>query len=179
MFALSLTLEGTSTRHLERTLQVSQARLTNLTPAWNRAADNLERHVELNWLSRGTLTRKRWPSLKRATRKARRRRWGYYRRPGTFGGVNEMLVWTGRFRRAFKKGSPDHIRTITPMSLHWGAAVHFSRGSGSLLPDARGRSINLRRRIPLKFRDTGERAHLIFRPIFEYIEEAWSGRAAA
>lgn len=96
------------------------------TPGFRAAIPVAEQYVRLTFATQGASShRRRWRGLKRSTKRARKKRWGYYRRSGS-GTAN---IWSGATLRAFLGGA-KHIRRISRTQLEWGADIPAGRGSG-------------------------------------------------
>jgi hypothetical protein len=99
------------------------------SPVLNLIANLLEQHVGAQFTTQGQQGGTPWRALRPRTVKARARRWGYYRRPPApgVGAAFPVLVWSGRMRGSFRRGSPFHVRVITLRSLLWGTRVPYAR----------------------------------------------------
>lgn len=137
-----------------------EARARNLSPAFQIVADLLEAHVAMTFATQGARSGKPWAPLAPSTVRARTRRWGYYRRvrPGPdAAAIGPILVWSGRTRGSFRRGSRDHVRQISDRELAWGSKREIVRFHQL----GRGR----RRRPPLAFKDDFQKRELVYQPI--------------
>lgn len=138
-----------------------ESRLADLSPAFEISADLLELHVARTWATQGAYAGHPWRPLAESTARLRQRRLGYYRRAPTAGAGprTPILVWTGRSRASFARGSQDHVRQISAASLVWGSSVPWLVYHQSTKPRTR-----LPRRPVLAFRNRFQARELVFQP---------------
>lgn len=139
-------------------LQSVERTITDLTPAYREAIQNLRGHVVRNFDTAGAASGRRWRSLRQSTLRARRRGWGYYRRGG--GGKGRApLVWTGALLQDFAGYGPRHIERVGRTEFEWGANYPVGWKSGR----------NWYRRVPLRFKNRAQRNSVVIAPIVDYV----------
>ena len=147
-----------------------EERLARPEPALEVVADLLEAHVARTFGTQGRWLGAGWAPLAASTVKARARRWGTYRQAPTGGAgpTGPILVWTGRLRGSFQRGSSEHVRLVSSSSLTWGSSVPYGRyhqAGGARLP----------RRAMLAFRDDWQLRELVFQPLRLWLQGVPAG----
>ena len=145
------------------TIGALERRLRNVGPAWTVVANLLEGHVAKTFATAGAHVGKPWQALASSTVRMREKGWGYYGRQAATAGVGPtgpILVWQGRLRSSFRRGSSEHIRQIDESTLHWGSRVPYGIYHHSLAPRRR-----LPRRRLLDFRDPFQRRQVLVEPL--------------
>jgi len=73
----------------------------------------------------------KWNALSPRTVMMRKRRWGYYKRPGVGWSSRPVLVWTGRLKKGFKhQATSRHVRIYNDVPyFRYHQTRHGERGS--------------------------------------------------
>ncbi len=148
-------------------------RLANPMPAWRATANLLEKHVAGVFSTQGVRGGSLWKRLAPSTVKARRKGWGYYRRPAGFnaGPTKPILTWTGRLRESFGRGGGSHIRHVSVSGLIWGSRVRYG-----IFHDSPGPRVGrLPRRSILSFVSIFQEREILVRPLQLYLQGVPAG----
>lgn len=150
--SVAITVEGAGIQTALLRMGALEERLRNPQPGLELVADVLEAHVADTFASQGGRIRRYWRPLAWSTIAARAKRWGYYRQNPTDGVTPTMpvLVWTGRLRGSFHRGSSYHVRQVTGSELIWGTSLPYARYQ--------------RDRQMLGFADEWQRREVLFQP---------------
>lgn len=163
-----VTIEGA-----DRAMELIAARadrMRDVAPAFEVIADLLEAHVAATWATQGARIGHAWRPLARLTIAQRTARRGYYRAAPApdAGPTGPVLVWTGRSRASFRRGSAQHVREVSPSSLRWGS-------SRALLRSHQEGTIRLPRRPVLGFRDAWQQREIVWQPVRQWLQGVPAG----
>ena len=123
---ITLNISVTGTQQLTRKIQTFGTKISDLTPAWERIAEDFRQDFREQFSTEGAFIAKKmaWAPLRPSTVRDRISK-GYF-------GEHPILYRTGRLMRSFTdKNSPGNITYITPTELsigsnYWTAAwMHF------------------------------------------------------
>ena len=148
-------------------------RLRNPRPAYSAMANLLERHVRATFVSQGARLGFKWKPLAASTVQARANRWGHYRKSPAFraGPRSPILTWTGRLRKSFRRGHPEHVRQVSASGLTWGSSVPYGRFHDSPAP----RVGHLPRRQILGFSSQFQEREILVRPMQLWVQGVPAG----
>lgn len=133
---LALSFETRGFADIFKQFRGIRRRLKNPMPGYDAIADNLERHTIKVFRTEGRHIGKWWRRLALSTRRARARRWGYYRRPpsGAVGPSGPVLRWAGVLANSFRRGGFGHIRMANNAGLRWGSRLDYAAAQNVTRP---------------------------------------------
>lgn len=161
--SVNIEVSGFGLQETLKRIGALQERLNNPEPGLELVADALEAHAAAMFATQGARAGTRWAPLKWRTVQARAKRWGYYRQQPTDGAgpATPVLVWTGRLRGSYRRGSPFHVREVSSSGLVWGTSLDYA----GYHPD----------RPVLAFADDFQKRELVFQPFRLWLQGAEPG----
>lgn len=125
---MKLKYEVVGHKQLSRNLRLFVGKMENLSDFFREGIDIIESRTDDVFASQGANVEKagRWPALADSTLKARKNRWGYYKKTPNNPGI---LRWTGNLQTKRAKNISDAFGELT-----FGApyGIYHQKGGGKL-----------------------------------------------